>query len=538
MRNSLYWLIAFVVSALAAPSMAPSAYRLPAQAAARAEPPAGLAAQLSEAADSPRAAMRAYFAAVRAGHWDEAARYLSLPPHLGGEGPRLARELKGVIDDHHWLELETVSPDALGRLDDGLSPELEEVYRLTFAGRVEAVRMIRTTDAQGPFWAFSPGTVERIDAWYRALPDHWLRETLDHLDADVLLLPGPFEFLWWQWVALVVLTIVAWSLGFLLGRGTRQVFGRLFTRSGAHWGKQLTASLYGPFVVAWALNLFWFGASFLVLTDPARQAISTVATAGMVVAVFWAVWSMAGVLVEQLLLRSWTQQNASTRTLVTVGGNLARGAIAFLGVLAMLEALGYPVGSLMAGLGIGGLAIAFGSQKAIENLFGSISLAVDQPFRVGDYVKIDDFTGTVENIGLRSTQIRTLDRTLVTMPNGVLAGHRIESYEARDRMRLLTTVRLRYDSTPVQVQAVLQGIESALRRHADIWPDTVLVRLAAFSESTLDIEVMAWFQVVTWAEFQRCRQEALIEFLRVVEASGTTMAYPTRTLRVEAREDS
>jgi hypothetical protein len=115
---------------------------------------------------------------------------------------------------------------------------------------------------------------------------------------------------------------------------------------------------------------------------------------------------------------------------------------------------------VLAGLGIGGIAVAFGAQKTVENVFGSLAIAADQPLRVGDAVKIDDFSGTVERIGLRSTQVRTLDRSLITIPNGKLSDTRVESFAARDRIRFATLVSLAYGTTEAQVRRVLEGIRT------------------------------------------------------------------------------
>ena len=220
--------------------------------------------------------------------------------------------------------------------------------------------------------------------------------------------------------------------------------------------------------------------------------------AGLVFALFWALWRMIAGLAALTLTRPWARTNPATLSLLTVGSNILRGAVVALGVLAMVAAMGYPVGTLLAGLGIGGLALAFGAQKTVENVFGSMALAIDQPLRVGDFVKVEDFVGTVEDIGLRSTRFRTLDRTVVSIPNGKLADQRLESFQLRDRMRLATTVGLTYATTRQQMQAVLAGFERVLRSHPRIWTDAVIVKFKAFGSSSLDIEVMAWFEVPTW----------------------------------------
>jgi MscS family membrane protein len=223
--------------------------------------------------------------------------------------------------------------------------------------------------------------------------------------------------------------------------------------------------------------------------------------------------------------QSWGT-DASARSMIIVGGNLLKAAVVVVGAVTTAAALGYPVGTVAAGLGIGGIAFAFGAQKTVENLFGSIALATDQPLRVGDAVKVDDVTGQVEAIGTRSTRIRTADRTLVTIPNGRLADSRIESYAARDRLRMATTVMLAYGTTEAQLRQVLDGIDAVLHQHPLVWPDVVVARLANLSAAAIDIEVMCWFQTSDFEVFRSCRQEALLGIVGVVERAGARFAAP------------
>jgi MscS family membrane protein len=215
-----------------------------------------------------------------------------------------------------------------------------------------------------------------------------------------------------------------------------------------------------------------------------------------------------------------------------LGARVFKVAIAALGLVAILSALGYPVASLVAGLGLGGLAFALAAQKTVENLFGAFSIGVDQPFREGDFVKVDDFVGTVEAIGLRSTRFRTLDRTIVTLPNGRLADMRLESFAVRDRLRLAAVVGLVYQTTRAQMLDVLAGFERALRSQPKIWPDALTVRFSGLGASSLDVEVMAWFETSDWSEFQRIREQVLLDFMAVVEAAGSGFAFPTRTIHL------
>jgi MscS family membrane protein len=201
--------------------------------------------------------------------------------------------------------------------------------------------------------------------------------------------------------------------------------------------------------------------------------------------------------------------------------------------IGFLSALGLPVASLLAGLGIGGIALAFGAQKTVENVFGAVALGVDQPLREGDFVLIEDSVlGTVEAVGLRSTRVRTLDRTIVTLPNGKLSDMKIESFAARDRCRLSTNIHLVYATTAEQLRQVLAGLERVLRAHPAIWPDAVVVRFAGLGESSFDIEIMAWFLTSDWGVFQGYRQEILLGFMDVIEQAGTELAVPARSVHL------
>ena len=516
---------------LAVPGWAQAPVPVAAEADAAAEPvePEGT----EVAPDSPRESVRAYRDASRAGEWQKAARYLVLPESRKAEGPVLAERFKGVLDKNVWFDLQKISPASGGSRDDGLSANVERVAEIPISkDRTQPVYMVRQSDDAGRYWAFSPGTVRRIDGWYDQLEDRWIRELLIGAGLDPLLREGPIGLLWWQWLALPLLVLAAWVLGGLLGGVTRAVLGRVVARTGATWDDELLNRIGPPLTFAWGLAIFALALPSLSLTTYAQGILHSLLAGGAVIVVFWALWRSVNVFVEILLSTSWAADSPSARNLLKIGANLAKGVIAGAGAVAVLSAFGYPVTTLLAGVGIGGLAFAFGAQKTVENLFGSISLAVDQPFRVGDFVKVEDFVGTVEDIGLRSTRFRTLDRTVISIPNGNLSDQRLETFAARDRMRLATVIGLEYSTTHSQMQEVLTGCERVLREHPKIWPDAMVVKFKELGASSLDIEVMAWFQVPTWGDFQLCRQEVLLGFMKAVEDAGTGFAFPTRTVHL------
>jgi MscS family membrane protein len=318
------------------------------------------------------------------------------------------------------------------------------------------------------------------------------------------------------------------------------VFTHITARTRVDWDDSFVRPLRGPVTAGWTLLLAFVLLPILGLYAPAGRFAAGLVRAGGLLAIFWAAWACVGVGIAVLRASHWDRLGSSTRSILQIGERLAKVALVAFALVATLAELGYPVAGLLAGLGIGGLALALAAQKTVENLFGSLALALDRPFGLGDFVRVAeaDLVGTVEAIGLRSTQIRTLDRTLVTMPNGRLADMYLESFAARDRMRLACTVGLVYGTTQPQMREVLNGLESTLRDHPRIWPDAVVVRLKEFGPSSLDIEVMAWFETRDWPEFQVIRQEIMLGFMQVVERAGTSFAFPTRTVHVVSAADS
>ncbi|HEX2880583.1 MAG TPA: mechanosensitive ion channel domain-containing protein, partial [Polyangiaceae bacterium] len=155
----------------------------------------------------------------------------------------------------------------------------------------------------------------------------------------------------------------------------------------------------------------------------------------------------------------------------------------------------------------------------------------DQPFREGDTIRVDGIEGTVEKVGLRSTRIRTADRTVVSMPNGRLSEMRIESLAPRDRIRLACNLALRCDTRAEQVRKIMAQIEDALRAHSKIWPHTMTVCLKELGEYSLNIEIAAWF-CCDVEEFTTIRQDMLLRFMEIVETAGSSLAFPTRTVHV------
>ncbi len=350
-----------------------------------------------------------------------------------------------------------------------------------------------------------------------------------HLPAP-LLAEGPQGLHYWQWLAIPSFVVVALLAGAALGWASRRALVHLASRTRATWDDAIVAGIGRPLSVLWAIAVFTALRPSLDLHADASDAVSRLLRAITYLVAFWAGFRTLDAAFGAAAQAPWAKVNASLGGLLPLGRRLSKIALLALGLVSVLNELGFQVASLIAGLGVGGIALALAAQKTVENLFGSLAIGVDQPFRVGDFVKVEDVVGTVEAIGMRSTRIRTLDRTVVTFPNGRLADLKAESFAPRDRLRIFANLGLAYGTTATQLRAVLAGIEQALREHPRIWPDGISVRFTEFRDSTLNVEVVASLQLTDWSEFTLARQELFLRFIAAVEGAGASFAFPTRTV--------
>lgn len=479
---------------------------------------------------SPRAAVARFFALAHLADFAGAARLLDLPPGLDtARAEELARRLIAVLDSRLWVDLERVSPLAEGSLDDGLPADRELIGSVKLSeGRNVAIRLARSGRGAERTWKFSQITVAQIDELYADLPDHWIRE---HIPVP-LLNPGPFDILYWQWIALLVLIPTSALFGWLLERPTRNVLQRISAKTDTEFDDKLIAAVRGPVVLLWGVAASRVLLRWIALAAPVQTFIVELQAAIATAAGFWIVLRAIGVLQDTIPLSEWGARHPALRSLIPLGARIARLIVFVVAVLTVVAQFGYPVATILAGLGIGGIAVALGAQKSLEHFFGSVSIGVDQPFRVGDWVNVGGTEGEIEAIGLRSTRIRTLDRTILSIPNGQLAETRTENFAPRDRIRMRTVIGVEYGTSATTMRALRDDIERLLRAHPLTWPDRVVVRFFEFGASSLNIEVFCWIQTTAVDEFRQVREDLFLQIMETVERHGASFAFPTQTVHI------
>jgi len=486
-------------------------------------------AEETVARDSPRASMMDFLSLCRAGDFETAAAYLELSSAQKPNGATLARRLKAVLDRKAWVELEQLSPESGGNTQDGLPALTDELGRIEGPeGVPEPVRIVRRRRDTGVRWVFSSATVSRIENWYARLDDRWM---IEHLPQP-LLRTGPRELMWWQWLALPMMLALSWGVALALSHVTARILGKITARSATTWDDMMVERLKRPLTLWWTIAVAYALLPWLALYEPAEEFVLKLMNAAFLFGFFWGLSRIVDIGAQVIFRAPWAAGREASRSLISLGARVAKVAVIAIAAVALLSQLGYPIASILAGLGVGGLAVALAAQKTVENLFGAFSIGADAPFREGDFVRVDDFVGTVEQIGLRSTRFRTLDRTLISIPNGKLADMKLETFAVRDRLRFFSIIGLVRSTTSEQLRAVMQSFNELLKAQPKIVPESASVRLEKFGPSSLDIEVVGYFDTRDWGEFTLIRQELLLSFMGAVERAGTELALPASTVRV------
>lgn len=257
-----------------------------------------------------------------------------------------------------------------------------------------------------------------------------------------------------------------------------------------------------------------------------NRTIEVLFIAGLV----WWLWRLQDLLVSRFRAYLEAHNAGRSQSAYVMASRVLKGLTLGLAILIALALFGVDLSATLAGLGIGGLALAFAAQKTLENVFGGISVLGDRSIVVGDYCQIGKYTGTVEDVGMRTTKLRTLARTVVHVPNGALATMEVENFSRRDKFLMQTTLTLRYETTRDQFDRVLAGIRALLEGDARIDQPTQRVRFIRFAAYSLDIEVFAYLLVADYPAFLAVQEELLLRVMQIVADAGTGFAFPSQTL--------
>jgi len=475
---------------------------------------------------TPRGTVFGFLVAARNGEDELASQYLNTRLR-GNAAAVLAHQLFVVLDRRLPPRLNQLSDLPEGSLSNPMKPDQDFVG--TIKGDNENVDIIveRINGGKsGSVWLFSSKTLDSIPGLYAEVNLVSVENVLPKFFTNTRL-AGIALF---EWLATLVGMPMVYFVTFILSRLLRRLTGPLRRRLYRRPDLPDVDLLPIPArLLVLALIIHWTN-SRVTLPLLARQFWSSTATVITIAACVWLL----------ILFASWGEEHArrllrdrnltgatSTLRLMRWVVDLV---IIFAGVFVTLHYFGVNPTATLAGLGVGGIAVAFAAQKTLENIIGGVSLIFDKAVRVGDFLKVGDAMGTVEDIGLRSTRIRTLERTVVSVPNGQIANMTLENFSSRDKFWLHSILALRYGTTSPQMSTVLEGIRSLLEKGRYLESASVRVRFLRFGPSSLDVEIYAYVFARDWNQFLEIQERLLLRVMDCIGSSGVQFAFPPQTI--------
>jgi MscS family membrane protein len=481
---------------------------------------------------TPRGTVLGFLSAERKGEREVARQYLDTRLDET-DAQTLAHQLFVVLDAKLPARLPQISDEPLGSRANPLAPDLEIVGSIaSAAGEVEVIVQRVERRGRDPVWLFSSATLQAVPALYTEV----IRRDAERRLPDFVERPGVGGLRRFEWLVVlggIPLFFVATALtNRLLAAIVRPVWRR-FARDAA---RPVTNVLPLPArLLLLALVSQWLLPTF-PLSLRVRQFCSSVAGALTIVAVVWLLVILNAELERLLRRRISGGDPTATAALLRVLRRVADVVWVFGGLAVMLRHFGVDPTPTLAGVGVGGIAVALAAQKTLENIIAGASLIFDQAVKVGDFLKIGEVVGTVEHIGLRSTRMRTPDRTVVSIPNGQIAGATLETMSARDKFWFHPDVRLRYETTPAQLRLVLDGCRQLLASHPSVRREDQRVRFHRVAPYSFDVEIFAYVAAQDWNEFLRVQEQLLFGVTEAVERSGTAFALPFQTTYLRGQE--
>ena len=422
-------------------------------------------------------------------------------------------------------------------IDLSLVPEKPEKNRWRLKNTEIVLRPMSQGERQGE-WLFTEGTWKRAQQFYQRVSHlpylqgalgagydkPWMEEYLPYWSrGETLNLKN------WQWLGLLLGLIMGLILKFILQIVLSGIW-HLTTSPKFVWKRKFLQALEKPLALL-AASAFWFTwAINLQLKGLAFSVVDGLIQIVFGISIVWAAYKAVSVIAKYLVEMTKKTESTLDDQLVPFAEKTLKLTIVLLGALMILQNLGFNVFSLLAGLGLGGLAFALAAQDTAANLFGSIMILIDQPFKVGDWVVVDGVEGSVEEIGFRSTRIRTFYRSLVTVPNAVVAKAKIDNMTERNLRRARTVLDIAYETPRERIVDFVAGIKKILESSQNVSKESYQVSFNSYASSSLQVFVNFYIETQSWDEELAIKQNVFIEVHKLAEELQVDFAYPTQTL--------
>jgi MscS family membrane protein len=465
---------------------------------------------------TPQESVFQFLEACHARDYSKALRYLDLrrmsPADRAKDGPELVRQLEDLLDDTPFA-ITMLSRDPEGDQADGLSAGRERLATFHVDGQNLELQLERVALKPAlQVWLVSADSVAMIPKAHQLVAETAFEKKLPQQLVTFEILDTPV----WRWIALVIMALVLWIGAGFLSRALLALVRPVVN----------APAFRGPLRAGLAAAGFRAAIEIAPPSTLPRLFIERALGLFFVLGIAWAGAAVVDLIADRWRSRLDPRAQAVSYSVLPLGRQVLKVSLFLVAILGVLSAWGYNTSTILAGLGVGGLAIALAAQKTIENLFGGISVIGDRPVLVGDVCRFGDRTGEVMHIGLRSTRIRTPDRTIISVPNGQFSSIALENISGRDKIWFHPTLNLRRDTTSDQLLRVLSSFREILTGNAKVETGKMPVRFVGVGSYSLDIDVVAYVTTSDYDEFLGLQQELLLKMLQAVEHAGTALAVP------------
>jgi len=436
-----------------------------------------------------------------------------------------ARHLQAVLDQLGlYIDMDAIpdTPEVADEETDG--------GKIPLASRLPEIHLVK----EGDEWVISGPSVHAIEGLYDETFTYDVQAVVDELPDWAKLEPLPGMALW-QLLGLFLAFFGGMFVRFLVSRVLFSWVRRLLKARDMKFDFDVLLRAANPIGTLAMTAFLWWLIPLLRFSVRVNQvtmiALRVMAAAAAVMLVYRLVDFGADIFARRA---EKTETKLDDQIVPLIRKSLKVFVVA-VGFIFVLQNLDVDVGSLLAGVSLGGLAFTLAARDTVANLFGSISIFADQPFQVGDWVLIDGHEGVVEEVGMRSTRIRTFYDSVIAIPNSVVANAAVDNYGQRRYRRCLVTLGLTYDTHPEQMQAFVEGVRAILKANPKVRQDSYEVHFNNFGDSALEVLLYFFFKVESYSDEMKQRMNVFLEVMRLAEAIGVSFAFPTRTLHLDTR---
>jgi MscS family membrane protein len=470
---------------------------------------------------TPRGTIEGFQRAAEAGDYATAAQYLdlrNLPDEIRQyTDEQIALGLKIVLERSLWIDLEALSTDAEGIKGDSLPSYRDELGIIEGDGQEVRLFLQRVPRGDGEFiWKVSNATLARLPELYEVYRyPAWIESIFQAVPRVSFLGAELFK-----WVIGLGFIVASYPLLYLLGT----LLARSVSRRRPDDYPRIRKFFVGPLAV-WIIV---FGVRW-IHGELGRGAMAQEWAQKVPFILFvtaWLLWAVVSLFRDLVSARLEVDGRPGAALLLRPFTNALKLVIATGAILVWLDNLGFSITTLLAGLGVGGIAVALALQKPMEDVFGAVNIYAQGLVRIGDFCQIGNMRGMVEEIGLRSTRFRTLANTVVAIPNSRLASEPIDNISARQKIWYHPLVRLRLDTTPEQVRQILGQVSALLESDEQIMEESARVRFTRFGEQGLELQISAYIGTVDWVEYLEIAEDLNLKILDIVIAAGAALALP------------